>query len=133
MVRSPYGLLNEPEFIVSVAEYLQQRDISEFNPGQRPPMNQAKMALVEFSQSGEDAICKALVERWPVDLITSTELEGKLPAFSSLTKTTTRYAMDRAGMQPTIQVQDTKKQSGRSLVESGKHSRNLRSHNHARA
>lgn len=93
-----YGLLNEPEFIVSVAEYLQQRDISEFNPGQRPPMNQAKAALVEFGQSEEDARCKALVERWPVDLITSTELEGKLPAFSSLTKTTTRYAMDRSGI-----------------------------------
>jgi hypothetical protein len=61
-------------------------------------MNDAKTALVEFSQSEEDAVCKALVNRWPVDLITATELNGKLPPCSGATKPAARYAMDRAGI-----------------------------------
>lgn len=93
-----YRLLHDPAFIAAVAELLRQRDISGFNPGQRPPMNDAKTALVEFSQSEEDAICRALVNRWPVDLITASELDGKLPLFSGPTKPAARYAMDRAGI-----------------------------------
>lgn len=93
-----YHLLRDPDFIGSVAEFLRQRDISGFNPGQRPPMNDAKTALVEFSQSEEDAVCKALATHWPVDLITAAELKRKLPIGSDLTKPCVRYAMDRAGI-----------------------------------
>ena len=93
-----YALLHDPAFIASVGEFLRQRDISGFNPGQRPPMNDAKIALVEFSQSEEDAVCKAIVSHWPVDLITAHELNRKLPFGSDVTKPVVRHAMDRAGI-----------------------------------
>lgn len=93
-----YGLLKDPDFIASVCEFLLRRDISGFNPGQRPPMNDAKTALVEFSQSEEDAVCKALVSKWPVDLITATELKGELPGYDALQHRATHHAMDRVGI-----------------------------------
>jgi hypothetical protein len=93
-----YGLLRDPLFIASVAQFLRRRDISQFNPGQRPPMNDAKEALVEFNQSEDDVVCKALVARWPVDLITRSELNTELPLFSNVTKPTVRHAMDHAGI-----------------------------------
>jgi hypothetical protein len=93
-----YGLLHNTAFIASVREFLSRRDISHFNPGQRPPMNDAKIALVEFSESQEDAVCKALVSKWPVDLMTATELSGKLPGYDPLLNRATRHAMDRFGI-----------------------------------
>jgi hypothetical protein len=93
-----YKRLKDPAFIASVDQFLRQRDISAFNPGQRPPMNAAKSALVEFSQSEDDAICNAIVSRWPVDLITKSELEVELPVGSKVVFPGTRYSMDRAGI-----------------------------------
>lgn len=93
-----YGLLDDPAFIASVGQFLNQRNISAFNPGQRPPMNAAKAALVEFSQSEDDAICNAIVSHWPVDLITASELHAQLPVGSKLALSATRYSMDRAGI-----------------------------------
>lgn len=100
---SLYDLLSKPEFIASVGEFLRQRDISTFNPGQRPPMNEAKVAMVEFSQSAEDAISKAIVASWPTDVITASELNQEfatLQAYSNnpITKPSIRHAMDRAGI-----------------------------------
>jgi hypothetical protein len=93
-----YSLLRDPLFIASVAEFLQRRDISHFNPGERPPMNDAKAALVEFNQSEDDVVCTTLAARWPVDLITKSEINAELPLGSDVTKPAVRYAMDRAGI-----------------------------------
>jgi hypothetical protein len=93
-----YGLLHNPAFIASVREFLLRRDISHFNPGQRPPMNDAKEALVEFSRSEDDVACRALVSRWPVDLLTKSEVNQQLPLGSDVTKPAVRHAMDRAGI-----------------------------------
>jgi len=93
-----YRLLNNPAFVPSVREVLRRRDISGFNPGQRPPMNDAKTALVEFSQSEEDAVCKSLVSHWPVDLMTATEMNAQLPGYNALQSSATRHAMDRVGI-----------------------------------
>lgn len=93
-----YGLLHNPAFIASVREFLLRRDISHFNPGQRPPMNDAKEALVEFSRSEDDIVCRTLVARWPVDLLTKSEMNTELPLGSDVTKPAVRHAMDRAGI-----------------------------------
>lgn len=93
-----YGLLRNPAFIASVREFLLQRDISHFDPGQRPPMNDAKEALVEFSRSEDDVACRALVTCWPVDLLTKSEMNTELPPGSDVTNPAVRNAMDRAGI-----------------------------------
>ncbi len=93
-----YRLLKNPAFVPSVRELLLRRDISGFNPGQRPPMNDAKTALVEFSQSEEDAVCKVLVIKWPADVMTATEMNAQLPGYKPLQSSATRHAMDRVGI-----------------------------------
>lgn len=43
-------------------------------------------------------MCRALVEQWPVDLITANEIDARLPIGSCVSKTNARHAMDRAGI-----------------------------------
>lgn len=93
-----YKSLEDPQFIKSVSEYLARRNISQFKPGQRPPMNDAKAALVAFSQSDDDVILKEIAARWPVDLITAFELRQQLRSEDALSRLSVRHAMDRAGI-----------------------------------
>ncbi|EHP42311.1 hypothetical protein OR16_15319 [Cupriavidus basilensis OR16] len=46
-----YALLDDGEFINAVGVWLRDRDISAFNPGERPPMSDAKRAAVDASKS----------------------------------------------------------------------------------
>lgn len=91
-----YALLNNHEFIASVAEFLKQRDIAGFNPGQRPPMNTAKRELIEITQSEQDRICREIAELWPVDVITADEMNRALDPHDGVTSSSARHAMDRA-------------------------------------
>lgn len=91
-----YGQLREPRFIASVAEFFRQRDIAHFKPGQRPPMTDAKSALIAFGQSEDEGTLKDIVAHWPVDLITAYELTNLLEV--GPTARATRHAMDRVGI-----------------------------------
>ena len=53
---------------------------------------------MEFSQSEEDAVCKALVSNWPADVMTATEMNTQLPGYNPLQNSATRHAMDRVGI-----------------------------------
>ena len=92
-----YGLLGDPQFIAAVATFLQARDVRQFKPGARPPMNQAKAELIGFSQSEDDVTAKAIAQHWPVDLIIGREVE-KLFGEGGATKAPVRHAMERAGI-----------------------------------
>lgn len=92
-----YWLLEQPDFIRSVAEFLNRRDISSFNPGKLPPMNAAKQALVNANKSDEEKLFEDIAQRWPVDVITGveiTELTGSQPTSNRARG----YALDRAGI-----------------------------------
>ena len=92
-----YAALSDPLFIVSVAHLLGTRDLSRFEPGQRPPLTRAKTALVELSQSENDAILADLLRLWPVDVISWHELQQVLPegggSYSAL-----KHPLERAGI-----------------------------------
>ena len=92
-----YAALADPLFIASVAEFLRQRDLTEFKPGQRPPMTEAKASLIAFGQSEDDATLVAIVKDWPVDIITGLELTNLLED-GGPSRPATRHAMDRAGI-----------------------------------
>lgn len=92
-----YDVLDQPDFIASVAEFLRRRDIAHFNPGERPPTTAAKAALIKLNQSEEDAALQELVKRWPVDVIAAHEL-NMLPGSISVSSRATRHAMDRYGI-----------------------------------
>ena len=102
-----YSRLGDPDFIASVAHFLRARDISNFKPGQRPPTTEAKAELIALTQSEDDAICKELVARWPVDVITAAELNKRLTGYDGLKHPAVRHAMDRAGIRRLRKVRIT--------------------------
>lgn len=92
-----YDALSDPLFIASVAEFLRCRDLREFRPGERPPMNQAKSELIAFSQSEEDSVLKTIAARWPVEIITALEVTNAV-GDGGPSKASVRHSMDRAGL-----------------------------------
>jgi hypothetical protein len=68
-----YARLADAEFVNAVGAYLLQRDIDAFNPGERPPMNEAKRAAVAASKTLIQRYAEDLVSRWPADVIANTD------------------------------------------------------------
>lgn len=66
-----YGALNEPDFIEAVGGFLAKRDIRHFKPGERPPLNDAKLNVIGASKSMLRELAEDIVERWPGALISS--------------------------------------------------------------
>lgn len=80
-----YGALADPAFIASVTEFLRRRNIDGFMPGERPPMNEAKAALVAVGQNEDHLTLKEVSDKWPVDLITNYEIASLLEGGGSVT------------------------------------------------
>lgn len=100
--RTLYALLDDELFIASVAHMLGRRNIADFNPGQRPPLSEAKLELLRRTRSETENLLLLIVDRWPVDLITKEDLlkalDGDCPSGAAL-----RHAFDRAGI---VKVKD---------------------------
>ena len=94
---SLYAKLGDPQFISSLAKYLQSRDISGFNPGAPPPITAAKKALIVASMSEGDTVLVEMAERWPVDVISWQEIKDlcgeHVPKGAAA-----RHALERAGL-----------------------------------
>ena len=69
-----FSKLTDTSFIPSVAEYLAQRKLVNFNPGARPPLNAAKRALIAAGRTEEEFTLREIVAKWPVDLISRIEI-----------------------------------------------------------
>lgn len=69
-----YARLQDAEFINAVGVYLQAREISGFNPGERPPMNDAKRAAVAASKTLIQRYAEHLVEHWPADVVANADV-----------------------------------------------------------
>jgi hypothetical protein len=95
--RQLYSTLHDHNFISSVAKFLNARDISGFDAGMRPPITKAKAALVALAQSESDALLTELVQRWPVEVISWSELRRLLPE-GECNHPALRHPLDRAGM-----------------------------------
>jgi phage/plasmid primase-like uncharacterized protein len=74
-----YALLGDHEFINAVAVFLRNRDISNFKPGERPPMNKSKLAVVTAMKTPMQQIAEEIVEHWPVAVIRNTAIS--FPSF----------------------------------------------------
>lgn len=64
-----YAKLQDPEFINAVGMFLRQRDISNFKPGERPPMNEAKLKAIAASKPLSTQNAQDIVKYWPTDVI----------------------------------------------------------------
>lgn len=108
-----YKLLGDTTFIKSVAEMLATRDIGNFNAGQRPPVTEAKRALINMSKSEADFLASQIVEKWPVDVIYQSEFNGLLASgldSNVVSNKAITHALDRVSIQRWI------KSSGRLRV-----------------
>lgn len=93
-----YAALNDREFINAVAVFLAERDISSFNPGERPPMNAAKQSVIGAAKSMTQKNADRLVLSWPVDVITQGDIANVLSdGEESRFTPAMRRAMEEAG------------------------------------
>lgn len=92
-----YALRDDPAFIASLAHWLCQRDISNFNPGERPPMNAAKQALLSRTRSPAEQTLHDISRHWPSDLVSSEELDHLIGAERPRGRALA-YALERAGL-----------------------------------
>ncbi len=97
-----YAMLDNLDFISSVREFLRQRDVVNFNPGEHAPMNAAKSETIHATSSEWDLEAKVVAETWASDLILTIDLksmvrdsEGQTPSGNVLRS----IALD-AGMFP---------------------------------
>lgn len=94
-----YDALKTTEFINSVAQYLRNRDVSNFNPNEHPAMTEAKRDLIAASRSEADDILATLVTVWPVDVISNAALGALVTNFHGGKLTIAhRHALERAGI-----------------------------------
>lgn len=68
-----YAALADPEFVNAVAAFLAARDIGRFNPGERPPMSDAKRAVVGAAKSMIQKNAEEIAAHWPADIITNND------------------------------------------------------------
>ena len=95
-----YGQLREPALIAAVREFLRQRDIARFNPGQRPPLNSAKLEMIDMARSEADRMASDVARRWPVDVIFLSEFRVLMDVDHALAfkPAAIAHALDRAGI-----------------------------------
>jgi primase-polymerase (primpol)-like protein len=98
-----YNLIKIPQFIESIAAFLRARDLSGFNPGERPPLNAAKSSAIDAAKSEYARRAEQVVRYWPCDLITAADLlnimnDGDMVAPARRIIPAMRHALEDAGM-----------------------------------
>lgn len=98
-----YNVLRDPEFISSIGSWLRARDLSNFNPGERPPVTSAKRKAIEASKSDFQRLAALVVKHWPCDLITASDLlsvmsEGDMGAMGKKLNAAQKNALMDVGM-----------------------------------
>jgi hypothetical protein len=69
-----YRRCADPGFVASVRKLLAERDISTFNPGRLPAVNQAKADVIAAGRSDIDQAMLELAEWWPGEVVTATDI-----------------------------------------------------------
>ncbi len=69
-----YALLDDPEFVNAVGVFLSERNIADFNPGERPPMTQAKRTVIDAAKPMILKDAETLVKLWPSDVIANEDV-----------------------------------------------------------
>lgn len=99
-----YQLKDNPAFIDSLGAWLRMRDISQFKPGDRPPITAAKRKAIDASKTEYQKAAAQIVAHWPCDFITVADLlnvmnEGDVTGARRI-NSAMRHALDDAGMHP---------------------------------
>ncbi len=73
-----YALLEDPEFVNAVGVFLAERNIADFNPGERPPMTKAKRTVIDAAKPMMMRNAEQLVRDWPADVISNEDVSAVL-------------------------------------------------------
>jgi len=95
-----YAALHDSDFIDSVAWFLHSRDISRFNPGERPPLNAAKLAVIEATTPQLERDLGEVLAEWEAPVAASSDLMALLDGGGGNDQGRKRqlgYALSRAG------------------------------------
>ena len=99
--RRLYAALDNAEFVNAVGVYLAGRSIAGFNPGERPPMTDAKQAAINASKSPLVMSAEDLIASHPAECITNSEavraLAPDIAARGGSITTAMRRALEDAG------------------------------------
>lgn len=98
-----YELRKNPAFIESIGAWLRMRDIGNFRPGERPPINAAKRKAIDASRSDFQRVASNIVHYWPSDFITLNDLtscmfEGDISAMGKRLSAAMKHALEDVGM-----------------------------------
>lgn len=94
-----HSRMRDISFIASIQKYLTALDISNFRPGDRAPMNEAKRKSLESMASPVEAAARQFAAEWPGELATISDLRrfiGEDAAF--LKAAAISHLVDRVGM-----------------------------------
>jgi len=69
-----YAALADPEFIQAVSWHLAKLDITEFNPGATPAVNDAKRAVIEATTPELEKELRAVIAEWPSPIAAAGDL-----------------------------------------------------------
>lgn len=69
-----YRLIEQVGFGDAIAEVLRRRDLTNFNPGEIAPMNDAKLRVIRAGRTELEQAVRDIAAEWPSDCITATRL-----------------------------------------------------------
>lgn len=96
--KSLYQLLEQPGFILGVAAFFAQRDISRFNPGARAKPSKGRSAVIAESRSEAQELAAMVVEHWPCDFILARDLGSIINGADLPISSAHRHAIEEAGL-----------------------------------
>ncbi len=69
-----YARIEDNGFLAAVWKMLATRDISQFNPGRRAPLNEIKQQMIAAGRTDEQQTAVELVQACPYDVVAATDL-----------------------------------------------------------
>jgi hypothetical protein len=73
-----YARLKDEQFLAAVWTALSERDLSAFNPGRRPPLNEMKQQIINAGRSSEQQTAVDLVKACPHPVVSAKDLMNAL-------------------------------------------------------
>lgn len=93
-----HGIMNKSAFLASVQHYLSTLDISAFKPGERAPMNAAKLRALKSMERPADTAARQFAETWRGDLATVADLREFIGNDDAPSTSGWKHVIERAGM-----------------------------------
>ncbi len=93
-----HKLMDDNNFISSIQHYLFTFDISNFKPGERAPMNEAKIKALECMETDAEKAIKQFISQWPAELATVSDLRAFIDENEEIKSRAMGHLIQKYGM-----------------------------------